>query len=152
MGGAYLDLDTITVAPIPPHWLLYDTVIGVERAAGDVVGLCNAVFLCEQWSQFQWEWLTLYQNFAGDDWNEFSVRAPWLLSKVFPRLVLTVEGQMLGYDYKWCERYFREDLRLTNVVIAHLYRTANGRTMDALTEEKIRDGDTTYCLHAKQYL
>lgn len=152
MGGMYLDLDTITLHPIPGHWRLYDSVIGVETHCGQVNGLCNAVMLSKQYSQFQWQWLTLWQNFTGDDWNEFSVRAPWMLSKVFPRLVLPVERQMLGLEYADCLKYFETTEPVNNVVVAHLWRTGSARHLDALTEEKIATTDSTYCNWAKHYL
>lgn len=148
----YLDLDTITLAPIPNHWLLYDTTIGIERHDSEVTGLCNAVMMSQQFSKFQWEWLSLWQNFTGQDWNEFSVRAPWLLSKVFPRLVLCVEREMLGHQYSDCMKYFEETEKLERVVVAHLWRTGTGRVMDCITESSIEKAEDTYSQHAKEYL
>lgn len=152
LGGAYLDLDTITLRPFPPHYLDYDTVIGVERAGTEVWGLCNAVMLSKQFSQFQWEWLQLWQKFKGDDWNELSVRAPWLLSKVFPRLVLPVENDLLGFDYTRCYEYFSVSGHVSGPTVLHLYRTANKAHLEALTEESIMSTDNIYCNHARGHL
>lgn len=152
LGGMYLDLDTITLAPIPNHWRLYDTAIGMEKHDNEVVGLCNAVMISQQFSKFQWEWLSLWQNFKGEDWNEFSVRAPWMLSKVFPRLVLCVDGEMLGHQYADCMKYFEEEKPLERVVVAHLWRTGTGTELDAITESHLAKSDSTYAIHAKEYL
>lgn len=152
LGGMYLDLDTITLAPIPNHWRLYDTAIGIETHDGQVNGLCNAVMMSQQYSQFQWEWLTLWQNFCGDDWNEFSVRAPWLLSKVFPRLVLCVDREMLGHTYSEHMRYFEEENPLEKIVVAHLWRTGTKRILDNLTEKKLEESNSSYAQAAKEYL
>lgn len=152
LGGAYMDLDTLTLQPFPPHYLAYDTVIGCEWHGHEVSGLCNAVMLSKQFSQFQWQWLSLWQNFKGEDWNEFSVRAPWMLSKVFPRLVRAVDRELLGYEYRDCLRYFEKDYTLPGVVVAHLWRTGCARYLDSLTEEAVKLELNTYCREAKKYL
>lgn len=153
LGGMYLDLDTITLAPIPNHWRQYDTVIGVERSHGEINGLCNAVMLSKQFSQFQWQWLTMWQNFKGDDWNEFSVRAPWLLSKVFPRLVLPVEKELTGLEYDKCLEYFEKDVSLEAVVVAHLWATGTRRYLKKLqTVQDMLVMSSTYTKHAERYL
>lgn len=151
LGGMYLDLDTIMLEPIPHDWRLYDTVLGVERKHGDVTGLCNAVFMCIQFSQFQFEWLKLWQKFTGDGWNEYSVQAPWELSLKLPTWCHKVERRMLGHDYVEADRYFTEKTPLDGVVIAHLWRTANNERLNALTEADVLASDSTYAIHAKRY-
>lgn len=152
LGGMYLDLDTITLQPVPHEWRTRDMVIGVERRFGEVTGLCNAVFLCAQFSRFQWQWLKKWQEFDGNGWNEFSVQAPWELLAQFPQHCLAIERGLLGHDYVEAEKYFSQEKPLDNVTVAHLWRTANHARLNALTEDEIDAGKFTYAIHAKRYL
>jgi hypothetical protein len=156
IGGAYLDIDTITLAPFPSDWLKHDFVIGREYESlahrEQTTGLCNAVMFCKMYSRFQWLWLNEWQRFDGGGWNEYSVKAPWRLHLENPGLCHVVDWQILGPMHPDKELYWQSKNLLANCVVAHLWRTFSQPMMDALSEEVIRSEQNAYCIHAKTYL
>ncbi|KAL1520184.1 hypothetical protein AB1Y20_023654 [Prymnesium parvum] len=98
-GGIYLDMDTLSVAPLPPHLrekaefiiakqdplMLKSGRFDFVSAIGEIkkrgyYGLCNAVMAAAPGARFVKHWLDLYSSFRsrGRDamWDEHSVLLP----------------------------------------------------------------------------
>ena len=120
-GGAYLDLDTITLAPFPAWWLEQPYVVGLEyHPDGRSIGLCNAAFVCRAFSDFGWRILSEYQHFdpAVHRYEEFAVNRPLAWAADMPGAVTVLQWSLLG-PMHWASRvYWEEDLPLDGVVVA----------------------------------
>jgi len=80
-GGAYLDIDTISVYPFKD--LLNNSFVMAKQYN---MGLCNAIMLAEPNAPFIDIWLKRYENFfAPNGWGECSISLPMYLSKSHPQ-------------------------------------------------------------------
>ena len=79
-GGAYLDIDTISVNPFGE--LLNNQFVMAKQYN---MGLCNAIMLSEPNAKFVDIWLKRYENFFKEDgWGESSITLPMLLARSHP--------------------------------------------------------------------
>ena len=104
VGGAYLDIDTLTqksFAPLQNE----NFVMGVQPALpGQPGGLCNAIMLGAPHAAFTQAWLKQYQYFRsrGTDWlwDYMSVKTPALLARKNPNLITVLKPEAL-FDPLW---------------------------------------------------
>ena len=87
-GGIYLDMDSISVRPLPPELRAQSALLGIQdtprggttREHARWYGLCNAIFAAEPGAPFIKQWLEEYRSFnsSGRDgqWDLLSVRRP----------------------------------------------------------------------------
>lgn len=148
LGGAYLDLDTITLEPWPEEWLQQEYVVGLEYHRDErPIGLTNAIFLCAPYSRFGWRILSEYQAFdpAVHRYEEFGVNRPLQWSKEMPDTVEVVKWRLLGPMHWACEAYWTRPDAAQGVVVAHLWRTGhNDAALRSITEADVRRGTFTY--------
>ena len=107
-GGIYLDIDTICVRP----WkdLLYNKcVIPKEVNSTGCLGLCNAIIMAEQNSEFIKEWQLNYENyFNPNGWQEASTILPFELSKVSDNITVLNSNTMLEPSWNEIQKIFEE--------------------------------------------
>ncbi len=104
IGGAYLDLDTITqksFAPLQEN----DFVMGIQaELPGQPGGLCNAIMLGAPNSAFARLWLNRFHDFRsrGTDWlwDYMSVKTPALLANKNPGLITVLKPEAF-FDPLW---------------------------------------------------
>jgi hypothetical protein len=167
LGGAYLDMDTLTLKPFETIGLDAPFIIGREfHKDGTTEGLCNAIFFCAPFSRFAFDWLKAWQEFDGTGWNEFSVKLPWQMAithgstrgRILPSpqgsgQIKTVDRAILGPLWWDREAYWERNDDLPDVTIAHLWRTSgSGDRLKALTVEEIMRAECFYTRKAKEYL
>ena len=156
LGGAYMDLDTITMAPIPNQWLDEDYTIGLEyHADGRPIGLCNAIYMCAPFSRFGWKVLSEFQAFdsAIHHYAEFAVYRPLQWANEMPGEVNIVKGPLVGPMHWDIAAYWEREEPVRDVVIAHLWRTNHSDLfLQKMTEQDLRHGRFAYAQAAKRYV
>ena len=95
IGGAYLDLDTLTQRSFEPLQN-EEFVMGVQASLpGQPGGLCNAIMLAAPNSEFAKLWLLQFRHFRsrGTDWlwDYLSVKTPAILARKHPDLVTVLK-------------------------------------------------------------
>jgi hypothetical protein len=170
-GGVYADMDTIFVAPLPSELFDEDFVIGEEDpvlGAGDVEpheSLCNALLMCAPGAEFGRRWLDgMYRVFDGT-WSRHSCEEAARLRAAAPDSVRVVPKE--GFFKHPCTREgirtLLEDLDpdfdgvYSMHLWAHLWWSAlrtDFSTFHAgrMTEDYIRNVDTTYNIVARRFL
>lgn len=157
LGGAYLDVDTVTLEAFPREWLIdHEYTVGFEYYPdGRKIGLCNAIFLCAPQSRFGWKVLTEYQQFdpAIHGYAEFAVMRPYDWALEMPEAVNIVKWGLLGPMHWDCHAYWSRADAAKGVVVAHLWRTNhNDAMLRSLTEEGLRKASHTYAQAVKAFL
>lgn len=179
-GGIYLDLDTISVKPLndllnhsfvigqelkpgyqPKNWRQrLKLKLGLKKVEAGATGLCNAVLLSEQNSEFVNRWLAEYKTFRskGRDkyWNEHSVLVPERLAASHPDK-LTQAGPYAFhyplYDKAGLESMFERTVAFPEAYLHHLWESFSWEPyLSKLTAQKIRTENSTYNLIARNYL
>lgn len=83
-GGIYMDIDTLTINPIPSSILESSSFVIARQDTPRGYGLCNAVMASTKNSSFSRIWLDNYRSFRSmgmdSHWDEHSVRLPLKLS------------------------------------------------------------------------
>jgi len=156
-GGVYLDLDTISVAPLAP---LYDhaCVLGREETPGSrIQGLCNAVILAEPGSAFLARWRDAYRTFDGDYWHVHSVVVPRLLAERAAPGEVHVEPPATFFCPSWDDAgladLFERDVAFPSARVHHLWAGRSWtRYLHALSVEDLRHGSSTYARLARPWL
>ena len=156
LGGAYLDLDTVTLAPFPNEWLSKPYTVGIEyNGDGSVIGLCNAVYTCEPFAPFAWRILSELQYWdpATHGYAEFSVHRPHLWAKEMePGEVNIVMWKLLGPMHWDRGAYWERRGTLASVVVGHLWGSLCRKQLDGLTEETLREGEFAYADAVRDFL
>lgn len=180
VGGIYFDLDTISVKPLtelrqhpfaigqelkpaykPKNWrqrLKYK--LGLIKNTTGSTGLCNAVLLAEKNSAFVNLWLDEYKSFRsqGRDkyWNEHSVQIPLKLAEQYPQHITKLSPYAFHYplyDAAGLKAMFEDVTDFSEAYLHHLWESfAWEKYMSQLTEESIRNVDTTYNIIARRFL
>ena len=164
-GGIYLDMDTVCRRSFD-DLLSHPAVMGVQRFPNEHLGLCNAVILSEPNNPFMLEWLESYRTFRskGRDkrWDEHGVRLPWKLARMNDdgksgHKDLHVEPPESFFEPSWWpsehERLFDRVEEFPAAYCHHLCETASyQRYLQTITEQYIREVDTTYNLAARPFL
>jgi hypothetical protein len=162
-GGAFLDLDVLTLRPLGPLYRADRAVVGME----DEVAICPAVVIAPPRATFISRWIAGYDprtsewsgfRSTGRDkyWGELSTRYPVHLASRYPDEVSVLHPSAF-YPVHW-RRKEAERLYLSPTVgglrpeeldesyTLHLWET--GQWTDQLQElnvQDVRDADTTLC-------
>jgi Glycosyltransferase sugar-binding region containing DXD motif len=180
-GGIYLDLDTISVKSligllnnsfvigqelkptyIPKNWrqrIKYK--LGwIKENSTNATGLCNAVLLSENNSDFVNLWLEEYKTFRskGRDkyWNEHSVLVPEKLASAHPGKLTQLSPYAFHYplyDKAGLHSMFEEATEFPEAYLHHLWESFSwDQYLSKLTVEGIKNNTTSYNLVARKYL
>jgi hypothetical protein len=170
-GGVYADMDTLFVQPYPKDLFDEEFVIGTEgqlinEAGNSYPSLCNALMMSQPGSEFVTTWLkNMYQVFDGT-WSRHSCQeASKLGQQIDPKKIKIVpQHYFFKHDFTSTsiETLFRGlDLDTDETYSMHLWnhlwwdeQRTDFSTFHAglLTEDYIREVDTTYNVIARQYL
>jgi len=180
-GGIYLDLDTISVKPFT-DLLSYSFVIGqelksqyvpknwrqqikfkfglIKESSKNATGLCNAVLLSEQNSEFVNLWLNEYDTFRskGRDkyWNEHSVLIPEKLAATYPEKITQLSPYAFHYplyDKAGLCSMFEETAQFPEAYLHHLWESFSWNDyLSQLSPEMIKSTDSMYNLIARKFL
>ncbi len=169
-GGVYADIDTLFVRPIPAPLFDAPFVLGREddiRVDGGAPqpSLCNAFIMAEPGAAFARHWRARMADAFDGSWSRHSTLLPAELAAAEPAAI-HVEPPRTFYPFMWT----REDLARLLVgdeaveegvasihLWAHLWWAETRRDFcdfhaGLLTEEFIRDVNTTYTRLARPYL
>jgi hypothetical protein len=170
-GGIYADIDTIFVRKIPDGLFEKPFVLGRENdITRQVTGrtrasLCNAFIMSQKEAAFARIWLSSMKEAFDGSWSNHSTLLPQELSERHPELI-HIEPASTFYKHMWtrsgiytllegCDRTF--DGIVSMHLWSHLWWSRKRRDFSdfhggLLTEEYIRDVDTTYNIIARKYL
>ncbi len=162
LGGAYLDIDTITQRPFA-ELQHFPFVMGIQAGLpGQPGGLCNAIMLAEPQSAFAKLWLTQYRYFRsrGQDWlwDFLSVKTPAQLARRNPDLLAVLRPQAF-FDPLWNtveEVMFAEVPKQagdhsTNFAF-HLWNNFIGKRLRELDETHVMNSNSLYAQIARPVL
>ncbi len=170
-GGVYADLDTLFVNPVPDELFLKQFVLGRERDIADprtgqlVHSLCNAVIMSAAGADFCHRWHTSMDEAFDGTWSNHSTLLPQRLADSYPQDIHiepesaffhfppTNEGISLLFD----TRTSIPDNTYSIHLWAHLWWSGTRVDFSAfdaerVTEEYIREADTTYAVAARLFL
>jgi glycosyltransferase involved in cell wall biosynthesis len=170
-GGVYADIDTLFVQPFPETLWRKDFVLGRE---GDIVcadsgekrhSLCNALIMAKKDAPFGRMWLERMQGAFNGTWSNHSTLLPFELSRQHPRLI-HIESRRSFYKHLWTQQGLYDLLQgcdedfhgvYSMHLWAHLWWSKKRRDFSPfhsgmLTEEYIRQVDTTYNVIARRFL
>jgi hypothetical protein len=170
-GGIYADIDTIFVNPIPnalyekPFVLGREDDIVCQKTGRRFRSLCNAFIMSAKDSEFGRRWLAEMPDAFDGSWSSHSTILPQRLSEQYPGLV-HVEPQRTFYKHMWTPAGIdtllrRCDRDVEGVVSMHLWshlwwsrwrRDFSDFHGGLLTEDFIRNVDTTYNVLARRFL
>lgn len=170
-GGVYADLDTIFVNPIPEHLFHQPFVLGEEGQIKDEAtrefrsSLCNALIMSEPNAKFNLLWQDNIKKVFDGTWSRHSTLLPYELSQKYPELI-HVEPIRSFYNFLWTSTDITKlleglETNLDGVYSIHLWshlwwsryrRDLTRFHQGLLTEEYIRNIDTTYNLAARRFL
>jgi hypothetical protein len=170
-GGFYADLDTLFVAPFPETLLAAPFVLGREDDVRDELtgvvrpSLCNALLLSRPRSTFAVLWRRTAESALNGTWSNHSTLLPYELSRRFPDAV-HVEPRRSFYRYgpnrddlaTLLEGLDRDRAGIYSIHLwAHLWWAQERRDFSdfhagLLTEQFVRDVDTTYTVLARPFL
>ncbi len=170
-GGVYADMDTLFVAPIPDELYQHAFVIGREKEVAipggqeDVPSLCNALMMAEQGTEFARQWLKQSYEVFNGTWSKHSCQLAAVVAEQIPQSV-TIIPQVHFFKHIWTVEGIHTlfeglDSDFSQVYSMHMWNHLwwdAGRTdfssfhEGLLTEDYIRNVDTTYNIIARQYL
>jgi hypothetical protein len=170
-GGIYADIDTIFVKKFPDHLQSKPFVLGREddifvgKSRQKMASLCNALIMSQKDSEFAKIWLDAMEKEFDGTWSKHSTLLPYKLSKKYPDLI-HIEPSRTFYRHMWTIEGIRSlfeecDRDLEGVVSMHLWshlwwskkrRDFSSFHGDLITEDFIRDIDTTYNIIARPFL
>jgi hypothetical protein len=170
-GGIYADIDTIFVRKFPNILHTKPFVLGKEDdiCAGKLgfkrPSLCNALIMSQKGSEFAKIWLDAMEKEFDGSWSKHSTLLPYKLSKMYPDLI-HIEPSRTFYGCMWTieglRTLFEEcDRDLEGVISMHLWshlwwskkrKDFSSFHGELITEDYIRNVDTTYNIIARQFL
>jgi Glycosyltransferase sugar-binding region containing DXD motif len=170
-GGIYADIDTLFVRPFPAEFFAARFVLGREddirdELTGDVrPSLCNALLLSEPRALFAVMWRRTAAAALNGTWSNHSTLLPYELSEKLPDAV-RVEPRRSFYEFgpspeglaRLLERLEDASDGVYSIHLwAHLWWAAERRDFSAmhaglLSEDYVRDVDTTYNVLAREFL
>jgi hypothetical protein len=157
-GGIYLDMDVICKKPFTPL-LKYDFVMG-KQGKWRKMGLCNGVILANKDSEFLKLWFAEFKNFRSKGWDkywsEMSVRKPLELAKKYPQLIHKEPYDSFHYPLYYSfdiKKIFEKNNDYPNAYCHHYWDGGSyDKYLKVITEEQIKNLDTTYNVIARKYL
>jgi hypothetical protein len=169
-GGAYADMDTLFVNPLPAHWLARDFVLGEEEplpgADGVLrVSLCNALIVAQPRAPFARMWLERMAQVFDGTWSRHSNQEATRLWGEMPEAIHVVP-QSCFYRHAATRRGVRTLLEgyepdsagvYSLHLWAHLWWDAwrtDFTTLHAgdIDEDYVRTRRTTYAVLARRFL
>ncbi len=170
-GGIYADIDTIFVKKFSDILLSKSFVLGREddiwvgRSGLKRPSLCNALIMSQKGSEFAKIWLDAMEKEFDGSWSKHSTLLPYRLSKKYPDLI-HIEPSRTFYRHMWTiegiRTLFEEcDRDLEGVISMHLWshlwwskkrKDFSSFHGDLITEDYIRNIDTTYNIIARPFL
>jgi len=170
-GGVYADMDTLFVAPIPDEFYRHPFVIGREKDVAvsaeerEVPSLCNALMMAEQGSEYARAWLAQSYDVFDGTWSKHSCQQAAQVAEQLPDSVEIVP-QVHFFKHIWTIEGIHTlfeglDNDFTDVYSMHMWNHLwwDERRTDfslfhegMLTEEYIREVDTTYNVIARPFL
>ena len=170
-GGVYADMDTLFVQPLPAARFGEDFVIGEEKLGdGPDMGthrrsLCNAFLMCTPGAEFPTVWLRRMREVFDGTWSRHSCQEATELQARMPGTVCVAPAR--NHFLHPCTpegiRTLLEDLDTDtrDVYSLHLWAHVWWSPLRVdftsfhaglLTEQFIRDVDTTYTVAARRFL
>lgn len=170
-GGIYADIDTLFVNPLPEALFEKPFVLGEEPPVETQPGkstpslLCNAFIMSEPGAVFGRFWLNImYKTFDGT-WNRHSCQTPMALQQQMPDTVYIAPYRYF-YKHMWTREGLADlfenlDSDFSDVYSMHLWAHLWWDEQQTwfphfhqglLTEQYIREVDTTYNLIARKFL
>jgi hypothetical protein len=170
-GGVYSDMDMIFVNPLPSRLFEHLFVLGREedvydpRTGQSRPSLCNALIMSAAGAEFGRRWLDAMRMAFDGTWDGHSNRLAEALSRRYPAL-LHIEPRASFYKHSYTREGIRTLLEgcdpdtsdiLAMHLWAHLWWERGRRDFShfhagRLTEDYIRNVDTTYNLVARRFL
>lgn len=170
-GGVYADMDTLFVNPLPRALYEKNFVLGREDDIPDPntkqlrPSVCNAFLMAERNAAFGKLWLEQHHAAFNGTWSNHSTLLPRELASQYPELV-HLEPPRTFYKHMWTPEGIRallEGLDTDNEGVvsfhlwAHLWWNWSRRDFSSfhagkITEEFVRNVDTTYNIVARNYL
>lgn len=170
-GGVYADIDTLFLQPLPDRLFEHAFVLGREdRVRSPDTGewsnsLCNALMLSEPGSAFARRWRERMPMEHDGSWSNHSCQLAARLAAEMPNAVM-IEPSDVFYPFMWTPEGIRgllEDIQpwpegaVSVHLWAHLWWERRRRDFssfygDLLTEDYIRNVDTSYNLAARPFL
>jgi hypothetical protein len=152
-GGIYLDIDTICVRPLAPL-MKYDFVMGIQ---GDDYGLCNAIMMSKNNTDFGQHWYKSYESF-NQQWDLHSVKIPYTLSKINPITILPNDAFFYPLWDPFAEKMLSDQINhdccrkvFKNAYCMHLWETWCGRDLQKITPDNVHTVHSMYNLMARKY-
>jgi Glycosyltransferase sugar-binding region containing DXD motif len=169
-GGCYADMDTLFVRRYPDELFTHPFAIAEENAVVGERGimqasLCNAVMFAQANAPFVRNWLhDIPKSFDGS-WSAHSCQAAARLAREHGRDIRVLPRSWFyrfGSTATGLASLFEQAMPMPHDVLsihlwAHLW-WSQSRTeyslfhADLLTEDYVRNANTTYALHARQFL
>ncbi len=157
MGGAYLDIDTLTQRPFAPLQQ-QSYVMGVQRSLpGQPGGLCNAIMFAAPHAPFLELWLKQHRHFRsrGTDWlwDFMSVKTPAKLAANHPDLITVLKPDAL-FEPLWTdvEQVLFSEAPSTNRpsnFAFHLWNNMIGTRLEAIDVSYLRQSNSLYAQIAR---
>jgi len=156
-GGVYADIDSIFVNPIEDKLYREDFVLGREDIPYPFYGLCNALIMAREGSEFGKLWYEGALSEYNGSWNYHSVRYPKELAVTHPQLI-HVEPQRSFYKHMWDEKGIKSlfgsiDSDISDCYSFHLWENVSWADhLKNLIEKDIVTLRSTYGLIARSVL
>ena len=155
IGGAYLDIDTLTAKCFDPL-VRNEFVMGIQANINNYKGgLCNAVMLSKPRSRFVTRWLSEYASFCskGRDglWDHHSVKLPALLSYSYPEEITVLDHDAFFYPL-WMDvdrvllnaKSGRWKKYLNGAFVFHLWNTFNEDIINSIDQKYVMTSKSVY--------
>ena len=158
-GGIYADTDVIVVKPFTE--LLNNRFVMGQQNINGSEGLCPATMLSEKGSKFAQSWLLGFKDtFEGGPpgsptWCLHSVNLPAYLANTMSEHITLLNHEAFFwplYHQPHVELLFEQNLKFPNAYSHHLWESAGKQYLDNMTEEKIKNTNTTFTNIVKDLL
>lgn len=161
-GGIYLDVDVVCTKPFDTL-LVHPMVMGKECVRYKdipyykvVIGLCNAVIMCEPNNQFIKKWIDEYFiEYKSNWWDYNSIQVPRIIAKKYPSLI-NVQPQNAFFKFSYdCEGYLNlleYNSDISDCYCIHLWTSVFGKYLNEYDEKYILTHDDTLSTLFKKFL
>lgn len=134
MGGVYFDLDVVCLKSMN-NFLSKSCVMGLEHGNDRIIGLCNAIVLSEQHSEFLRIWISEFLIDYREQWEYNCVIMPHVLSQKYPNLI-HVEPTESFFKFSWDglgkKQLFDEINSFEECYCVHLWEHKNYKELTSL--------------------
>jgi hypothetical protein len=152
-GGIYLDVDVVCTKPFDTL-LSHKMVMGEEYARYKnipyykvLIGLCNAVIMCEPNNQFIKKWIDEYFIEYKQNWWDYNcIQVPRLIAKKHPSLInIQPQNSFFKFSYD-CEGYLNlleYNSDISDCYCIHLWTSMFGKYLNKYDEKYILTNSDT---------